>query len=106
MTDFGGIFTTCFMCTTFLNYVELFLVEMTPSILLCCILPQLSFIIAGKHPDPNMTYAADFVELMRKSDFKFGAAFDGDGVCIAMHCALFAQVYLCFVHLLCTSKSS
>ena len=36
--------------------------------------------ISGKHPDPNMTYAADFVELMQKGDFKFGAAFDGDGV--------------------------
>ena len=35
---------------------------------------------SGKHPDPNMTYAADFVELMQMGDFKFGAAFDGDGV--------------------------
>lgn len=33
----------------------------------------------GKHPDPNMTYAADFVELMKEGQFKFGAAFDGDG---------------------------
>eukprot|EP00112_Aurelia_sp_Birch-Aquarium-sp1_P012146 Seg2553.1 transcript_id=Seg2553.1/GoldUCD/mRNA.D3Y31 product=Phosphoglucomutase-1 protein_id=Seg2553.1/GoldUCD/D3Y31 len=33
----------------------------------------------GKHPDPNMTYAADFVELMKKGDFEFGASFDGDG---------------------------
>ncbi|XP_065070115.1 phosphoglucomutase-1-like [Rhopilema esculentum] len=39
--------------------------------------PQVDF--GGKHPDPNMTYAADFVELMQNSDFKFGAAFDGDG---------------------------
>ena len=27
-----------------------------------------------------MTYAADFVELMKEGQFKFGAAFDGDGV--------------------------
>ena len=27
-----------------------------------------------------MTYAADFVELMKKGDYKFGASFDGDGV--------------------------
>ena len=35
----------------------------------------------GMHPDPNMTYAHDFVELMKKGDFHLGAAFDGDGVC-------------------------
>ena len=47
-------------------------------------LAALSFIFfwLGKHPDPNMTYAADFVKLMEKSDFNFGAAFDGDGVCL------------------------
>ena len=34
----------------------------------------------GKHPDPNITYAADFVEMMKKGDHSFGACFDGDGV--------------------------
>ncbi|XP_076440798.1 phosphoglucomutase-1-like [Babylonia areolata] len=33
----------------------------------------------GHHPDPNLTYAADLVEMMKKGDFAFGAAFDGDG---------------------------
>ncbi|KAK7583966.1 hypothetical protein V9T40_004929 [Parthenolecanium corni] len=33
----------------------------------------------GGHPDPNLTYAADLVEQLRKSNFDFGAAFDGDG---------------------------
>ena len=50
---------------------------------------KIIFILPGKHPDPNMTYAADFVDLMRESDFKFGAAFDGDGVC----CALLLSAY-------------
>lgn len=34
----------------------------------------------GHHPDPNLTYAADLVEAMKKGDFGLGAAFDGDGV--------------------------
>lgn len=34
---------------------------------------------AGIHPDPNMTYAADFVELMKSGKYHLGAAFDGDG---------------------------
>ncbi|CAL1288757.1 unnamed protein product [Larinioides sclopetarius] len=33
----------------------------------------------GHHPDPNLTYAADLVEAMKKGDFDLGAAFDGDG---------------------------
>lgn len=33
----------------------------------------------GHHPDPNLTYAADLVEAMKKGDFDIGAAFDGDG---------------------------
>ncbi|XP_030851453.1 phosphoglucomutase-1 isoform X2 [Strongylocentrotus purpuratus] len=33
----------------------------------------------GHHPDPNLTYAADLVELMKKGTYGFGAAFDGDG---------------------------
>lgn len=34
----------------------------------------------GHHPDPNLTYAADMVEIIAKGDQDFGAAFDGDGV--------------------------
>lgn len=34
----------------------------------------------GKHPDPNLTYAADLVTEMAKGQYDFGAAFDGDGV--------------------------
>lgn len=35
----------------------------------------------GGHPDPNLTYAADLVDRMKKVEdgFIFGAAFDGDG---------------------------
>lgn len=33
----------------------------------------------GKHPDPNLTYAADLVSEMGKGNHVFGAAFDGDG---------------------------
>jgi phosphoglucomutase len=36
----------------------------------------------GGHPDPNLTYANDLVERLAKGDHDFGAAFDGDGVCI------------------------
>lgn len=38
----------------------------------------------GHHPDPNLTYAADLVELMKKGTYGFGAAFDGDGVSICI----------------------
>ena len=34
----------------------------------------------GLHPDPNLTYAADLVDDLRKGQHGFGAAFDGDGV--------------------------
>ena len=33
----------------------------------------------GKHPDPNLTYAADLVSEMTRGKHAFGAAFDGDG---------------------------
>eukprot|EP00111_Clytia_hemisphaerica_P008403 TCONS_00024536-protein len=33
----------------------------------------------GIHPDPNMTYAADFVDMMKKGEYDLGACFDGDG---------------------------
>ncbi|XP_061379038.1 phosphoglucomutase [Danaus plexippus] len=33
----------------------------------------------GIHPDPNLTYAEDLVREVRKGDYDFGAAFDGDG---------------------------
>ncbi len=34
----------------------------------------------GLHPDPNLTYAADLLELMRSNGLiEFGAAYDGDG---------------------------
>ena len=32
----------------------------------------------GKHPDPNLTYAADLVNEMKTGKFDFGCAFDGD----------------------------
>ncbi|CAF0759089.1 unnamed protein product [Brachionus calyciflorus] len=33
----------------------------------------------GFHPDPNLTYAKTLVDLMKKGEHDFGAAFDGDG---------------------------
>ncbi|XP_072047752.1 phosphoglucomutase-1-like [Amphiura filiformis] len=33
----------------------------------------------GHHPDPNLTYAKDLVDLLKKGEHGFGAAFDGDG---------------------------
>uniref|UniRef100_A0A0B7AEG1 phosphoglucomutase (alpha-D-glucose-1,6-bisphosphate-dependent) n=1 Tax=Arion vulgaris TaxID=1028688 RepID=A0A0B7AEG1_9EUPU len=33
----------------------------------------------GKHPDPNLTYAKDLVDIMRTGEHDFAAAFDGDG---------------------------
>lgn len=36
----------------------------------------------GHHPDPNLTYAAELVDEMKKGQHGFGVAFDGDGVSI------------------------
>ncbi len=36
----------------------------------------------GLHPDPNLTYAHGLVELMNTAQYDFGAAFDGDAVCV------------------------
>ncbi|VDO57540.1 unnamed protein product [Haemonchus placei] len=33
----------------------------------------------GGHPDPNLTYAKNLVEQLRRGEHDFGAAFDGDG---------------------------
>ena len=33
----------------------------------------------GKHPDPNLTYAAELVDALSEGEHDFGAAFDGDG---------------------------
>jgi phosphoglucomutase len=33
----------------------------------------------GEHPDPNLTYAADLVEMMKQGRHDMAAAFDGDG---------------------------
>lgn len=38
----------------------------------------------GQQPDPNLTYAADLVDSMRDGQYDFGAAFDGDGVCVLL----------------------
>lgn len=40
----------------------------------------------GGHPDPNLTYAADLVNKMKKGEHALGAAFDGDGVCALAQC--------------------
>lgn len=33
----------------------------------------------GGHPDPNLTYAHELVELVEKGSISMGAASDGDG---------------------------
>lgn len=33
----------------------------------------------GSHPDPNLTYAKSLVDLLKRGEHDFGAAFDGDG---------------------------
>lgn len=38
----------------------------------------------GQRPDPNLTYAADLVDSMKEGKYDFGAAFDGDGVRVAI----------------------
>lgn len=38
----------------------------------------------GLHPDPNLTYAAHLVDMLKHGDQDFGAAFDGDGVCSSL----------------------
>lgn len=38
----------------------------------------------GQRPDPNLTYAADLVDSMKEGKYDFGAAFDGDGVCVVI----------------------
>lgn len=45
------------------------------SVVNCIPLPD----FGGKHPDPNLTYAAELVEAMKSGDYSLGAAFDGDG---------------------------
>ena len=34
----------------------------------------------GGHPDPNLTYARELVDELKKGKHDLGAAFDGDGV--------------------------
>ncbi|KAK7485273.1 hypothetical protein BaRGS_00023524 [Batillaria attramentaria] len=45
----------------------------------CCVNTDTLNDFGGCHPDPNLTYAADLVEAMKKGEHGFGAAFDGDG---------------------------
>ncbi len=52
----------------------------------CNVLPD----FGGGHPDPNLTYAKELVDEMKKGTYDLGAAFDGDGVSIcgasSVHC--------------------
>jgi phosphoglucomutase len=43
----------------------------------CRTVPKPDF--GGGHPDPNLTYAKELVDVMKKGEHDFGAAFDGDG---------------------------
>ncbi|CAG5121125.1 unnamed protein product [Candidula unifasciata] len=57
---------------------KIFVEEMglpSDSCLNCEILPD----FGGKHPDPNLTYAKDLVDIMKAGQHDFAAAFDGDG---------------------------
>ncbi|VDK63128.1 unnamed protein product [Onchocerca ochengi] len=60
-------------------YVNTILVEklgVDPKFL-CHTTPKPDF--GGGHPDPNLTYAKQLVDTMKKGEHDFGAAFDGDG---------------------------
>jgi len=49
------------------------------------------------HPDPNLTYAHDLVNELKKGVHDFGAAFDGDGVCFVVficHLIIVIIIYL------------
>ncbi|VDN06348.1 unnamed protein product [Thelazia callipaeda] len=60
-------------------YVHNILVEKlgVNSKFLCHATPKSDF--GGGHPDPNLTYAKHLLDMMKKGEHDFGAAFDGDG---------------------------
>jgi phosphoglucomutase len=45
------------------------------SVMNCIPLPD----FGGGHPDPNLSYAKDLVEMVKRKKIDFGAASDGDG---------------------------
>ncbi|XP_059162509.1 phosphoglucomutase-like [Physella acuta] len=45
----------------------------------CCLNCEPLPDFGGKHPDPNLTYASDLVDIMKEGKHDFAAAFDGDG---------------------------
>ena len=76
---------TC--CETVVGpYVKRILVQelgMDPKSAVNCVpLPD----FGGHHPDPNLTYAAELVNQMKKGEHDIGAAFDGDGVGALLVC--------------------
>jgi len=58
----------------------------------CVSLPD----FGGHHPDPNLTYASELVNEMKKGVHDIGVAFDGDGVGKSLAILLFLKP----VHLL------
>ena len=48
----------------------------------------------GGHPDPNLTYAKELVDEMKKGVYDFGAAFDGDGVLLSCTVELLLRGHL------------
>ncbi len=63
----------------------------------------------GLHPDPNLTYAHGLVELMNTAQYDFGAAFDGDAVCvfvIAQACFYFICPYSSSIFALCVRRTA
>lgn len=59
----------------------------------CCLNCEPLPDFGGKHPDPNLTYASDLVDIMKEGKHDFAAAFDGDGVCLF----LFSNCYIYFI---------
>ncbi|KAI8774224.1 phosphoglucomutase [Biomphalaria glabrata] len=45
----------------------------------CCLNAEPLPDFGGSHPDPNLTYAKDLVDIMKQGKHDFAAAFDGDG---------------------------
>eukprot|EP00106_Octopus_bimaculoides_P012993 XP_014780435.1 PREDICTED: phosphoglucomutase-like [Octopus bimaculoides] len=53
----------------------------------------------GLHPDPNLTYAANLVNELKKGKHGFGAAFDGDGVSLLPFFFLYKNAHMLAPHI-------
>lgn len=57
----------------------------------------------GGHPDPNLTYAKQLVDELKKGLHDFGAAFDGDGVSSSHS---FTILCTCMMYCICINRNN